>query len=773
MKKLILIIFLVFVSSVAAVEVYETDFNKDYKVDLDDVTEFLKDLGKTDNYNYRYDVKEDWKIDFYDLVMVAKNYGKTYPKQIKNYDVVVVGAGSGGIAAAIQAARLGADVALLEETDYIGGQLIAVPTMDEGTRITRDYGIYNEFANRIKSYYEARGKSMGTCYWNPDTICMEPHVARQILMQMINDEDIDLFLKTKVYDVLKSSNTVKGVITEDGKEFNSKVVIDATEYGDVIPLTGARYRVANSVSTDINPSCVQDITYTAIIKKYPNGVPGQLFMETPPPGYSEAKNYFKEVVTKDGSNWYTNWGSYPVNWITHTAYRGIPDSSNPNDYTASVTDASKITKTGVNWANDYPGNFIGSATLSLEYLEDPVYRRKINCEAKLKTLQFIYYTQHDLQQPLWSIANDEGFDTTYNIQKNSCPNIPEEYKEIEKHFPTVPYVRESRRIVPVDILTAEEIERIGNPPKAQESYKTSLAVGYYHDDLHNCKANEYLDTSLETMSDVPETWTIGPFQVPFEAFIPETIDGFLPAEKNIGVTRLVNGAIRLQPITMQTGQAVGIIAALSVKQNKQPRNINVLEVQKELVEVGSQLSLNIYTDVPTSHEYWKQIELISARELMSGYGDETFGPDNTLTRAEMAAVLGNLLDLDRSNPPETPTFQDVSKDKWYYKHVEAIYEVGITGGCSADPPLFCPQDPVTRAQMATFLVKALGHEKYTGTQQSFSDVSIDQWYHGWIEKANELGIMGGYGDGTFKPEQNMKRGEVAVALYNTLLYMNN
>ena len=283
-------------------------------------------------------------------------------------------------------------------------------------------------------------------------------------------------------------------------------------------------------------------------------------MNTPPLGYEEGKQYFQLVVTKDGSYWWSSW-SYPVNWESHSAYRGLPDSSNPADYTGTKADAYKITKTEVNWANDYPGNFIVGPTLNLQYLEDPVYRRKINCEAKLKTLQFIYYTQHDLQQPLWSIANDEGFDTTYNIQENSCPNIPEEYKEIEKYFPPLPYVRESIRIVPVDVLTAEEIERIGNPPKARESYKSSLAVGYYHDDLHNCKANEYLDTSLETMSDVPETWTIGPFQVPFETFIPETVDGFLPAEKNIGVTRLVNGAIRLQPITMQTGQAVGIIAA--------------------------------------------------------------------------------------------------------------------------------------------------------------------------------------------------------------------
>ena len=63
-----------------------------------------------------------------------------------------------------------------------------------------------------------------------------------------------------------------GVTTKKGSTFSSKILIDATEYGDIIPMTGARYRVGNSVVGNINPnSCIQDITYTAIIKKYPGG----------------------------------------------------------------------------------------------------------------------------------------------------------------------------------------------------------------------------------------------------------------------------------------------------------------------------------------------------------------------------------------------------------------------------------------------------------------------------------------------------------------------
>ena len=702
-------------------------------------------------------------------VYLVQHQVRFKPQASENdYDVVVVGAGSGGISAAIQAARLGSRVALIEETGMIGGQLITVPNMDEGMSQARNSGIYAEFANKINNYYSQQGKSTSTCYWSSDSLCFEPKAVLEILNQMIADEpNIDLILNTKVTKALATGNKVEGVVTNDGKIYKAKVTIDATEYGDVIPLTPAKYRVGNSTSDAINQNaCIQDITYTATVTKYPQGASSELIINNPPPKYEEYKDLFSEKVASSGASWYIDSGKYPADWITHNSYRGLPDSLNPNNYTAATREqAANITKTGINWANDYPA----TNQLSVKYLEDKTFRTQVNCEAKLKTLNFVYYLQQQFDKN-WSLSTNEGFS---NFDSNQCPNIPAEYNQLLTHFPPLPYIRESIRIVPIYTLTAGDIKRTGSPLIAQKLFKSSIAVGYYHNDLHNCKENENLESGLESRSDVPETWTVGPFQVPIESLIPETVNGFLAAEKNIGVTRLVNGATRLQPITMLTGQAAGALAAVSVKDQLELRDVKPAKVQAELIKAGDFLSVYDFKDVPKGHPYWDAVQMISTHKIMIGYSPEEFGVDNNLTRAEMATVLGNYLDLDRTNPPATPSFVDVAKDIWYYKHIEAIFKEGLTAGCQTDPPKYCPDDPLTREQMAVFAVRLVHEEPYSGIDQSFADVPVDKWSHKWVSKATHLGLMQGYSDNTFKPEEPIKRGKVSEIFNNILLYEKN
>ena len=380
--------------------------------------------------------------------MVAASFGISCTVAIahaQSYDVVIAGAGTGGVSASIQAARLGANVALLEESDWIGGQMAAaaVSTMDEGNDLTPPSGIYREFLARMDAYYLARNKSVATCYWQDNTHCFEPSAARKILNEMILEVNtgngvkksghITLLLEDRVARVLSSGDKVTGVVTEKGKSLESKVLIDATEYGDVLPLTPARYRSGHGIGLDKSGACTQDITYTMVIKKYPAGVPKELQMQHTPPEYEKYLPMLRE-------QWQTNGNpttrTLPVNFANHNAYRGLPDTSNPELYVS--TQYEQITRTVLNWFNDYPVR---------TNIFDRADRQKILCGAKLKTLANLYYLQHELGETLWSVANDEGYDTEFNRTQNASPNIPDEFKVIADNFPALPYIRESNRLI--------------------------------------------------------------------------------------------------------------------------------------------------------------------------------------------------------------------------------------------------------------------------------------------------------------------------------------
>jgi hypothetical protein len=237
---------------------------------------------------------------------------------------------------------------------------------------------------------------------------------------------------------------------------------------------------------------------------------------------------------------------------------------------------------------------------------------------QLKTLHLLYYIQHSLGITDWSVANDEGFDTPCRRAEVDAwlgerPDlIP--YRAVLYHFSIIPYVRESRRIVGLHTLVAREIER---KPGRPVQFAHTVALGDYPVDMHGSLSNRYLELDLESENAVSHDFRqrgSGPFAIPFECFIPESIDGFLPAEKNFSQSRMSNGATRLQPHTMNMGQAVGAIAALAVKKRVQPRAVDPTLVQQVLLEAGCTLAIDPIKGARWGSPEWrdKQWEILKS-----------------------------------------------------------------------------------------------------------------------------------------------------------------
>lgn len=545
-----------------------------------------------------------------------------------SYDVVIAGGGAGGVGAAIAAARLGARVALLEETDWLGGQMTAaaVSTMDDlsGNKT----GLYGEFYENIQYHYFKIGKSISTCYWDGNTTAFEPSVGRDILVSMVDraakeaasgDKKgaLDVYYNARITAVHVEHSAVRSVTADlNGKnrEIQAKVLIDTTECGDVIPLTGAAYRSGNAQSpVTMGQGRIQDITWVAVMKRYAGGIPSHLRLRTPPPGYERYVPEFRKVVATNGNSFRDYPLRMPVDFATHNGYRGLPDSSNPANYDASTSEGwAAVSKTAINWANDYPGAEMweGRGGLPIAYLEDSSFRRAVDANAMLKTLCFLYYVQNELNEP-WSVADDE-FDSEQPL-KTASGVIPWEYDEILRRFPIRPYVRESRRIVGMETPTSTTVRwnsESYRDGKEGREVPTAMAIGGYILDLHAGDEDRDLEPEFgETYASIKRDMPRGPFQVPFGSFIPRDLDGFLVAEKNLSMSRLVGGAFRLQPVSMLTGQAAGTMAAIAVRDNVQPRLLDPRVVQRVLLEAGSALSLCEYSDVPRGHPLWPAVQM--------------------------------------------------------------------------------------------------------------------------------------------------------------------
>jgi len=300
---------------------------------------------------------------------------------------------------------------------------------------------------------------------------MEPRVGQAILYAMIAETrrhgTLDISLRSTVAKVIKTDNTVTGVVVQSlgaqgiaSREVGCRTLIDATEWGDVIPLTGARYRVGNCVSDSIQPEReIQHLTWTAVIRQYPGPVPPALRITSAPPGYTEAVEKKFAAMPKAGGT--VQLPPYdpknkPWTFASFIAYRAMPDSARPecglaltstpinySDLVAyrAILAASPITRTHMNYENDYP--------VHIRDVEDPASRTKTCREAQLRTLHLLYYVQHTLGETGWSVADDEGFDTPFRRAEVAAwlQDSPElqSYRVILNHFSVMAYARESRR----------------------------------------------------------------------------------------------------------------------------------------------------------------------------------------------------------------------------------------------------------------------------------------------------------------------------------------
>src|SRR5512135_1396033 len=176
-----------------------------------------------------------------------------------------------------------------------------------------------------------------------------------------------------------------------------------------------------------------------------------------------------------------------------------------------------------------------------------------------------------------------------------------------------------------------------------------------------------------------------------------------------------------------------------------------------------------FLDVPQADIFHADVEKIFRNGVTAGCGGGNYCRNAPVTRAQMAVfLLKAKLGADHVPPACAGIFGDVACPSLFADWIEELYASGITGGCNASPLLYCPDAPVTRAQMAPFLLKASLGSSYappncTGTV--FTDVPCTGGiFDPWIEDLASRGITAGCGGGAYCPGAPNTRGQMAVFL---------
>lgn len=172
-----------------------------------------------------------------------------------------------------------------------------------------------------------------------------------------------------------------------------------------------------------------------------------------------------------------------------------------------------------------------------------------------------------------------------------------------------------------------------------------------------------------------------------------------------------------------------------------------------------------FSDVRKDHWAYDSIQFVSNLNIVNGYQDGTYHPNEFITRAQAAKVLAKALKLDLSTE-YSPKFIDVSIKHSAYKQIAKLTELGIF----QNNKLFHPNDYLSRGQLSKILAKGFKIEVDNVNKQKFSDVSLDYWAYHYIHTLAEIKISKGVDDVHFKPTGTVTRAHMAANIERAIKF---
>lgn len=510
---------------------------------------------------------------------------------IHHYDIAILGGGMGGCAAALAACDAGLRVVLTEETDWVGGQMTSqgVSALDEHANIETFGGtrLYTALRDGIRAHYMREYGAppiMNHSVLGPNRplnpgngwvsrLCFEPRVGLAVLMSLLQPH-LDTGRLTLLHNTVPTAADVRDgqvlivtVRTAQGDEIGLEAAcfLDATELGDLLPLTGTAYVTGAESQAQTGeprapltarPGEIQAFTACFAVEY----CPGEHHVIPQPDGYAhfrDSQPFTLAPVGRDGQPVvYEMFAVSEQGNLPFWSYRRIYDGALLGGHDIAL----------INWGSI---DYYGASLIDVS----PAEKARALDEARRLSLSFLHWLQTECPR-------DDGGGLGYP-ELRLRPDVMGTTDGLSK----APYIRESRRIVPLRQIVEQDIAAEFNPGSTARHMPDSVGLGWYAMDVHACVGSP--TTSLYAPTK--------PFQIPLGALIPRETRNLIAACKNIGTTHLTNGAYRLHPTEWNIGESAGALAACCVELRVTPHQVAgdpalLEEFQRRLTERGIPLA---------------------------------------------------------------------------------------------------------------------------------------------------------------------------------------
>jgi hypothetical protein len=460
-------------------------------------------------------------------------------------DVLVVGGGTGGTAAAIQSARRGVRVILASEFEWLGGMLTAagVPAPDGNELDAFRTGLWGAFLKELH-----RRQKGGLDHGWVSFFTYHPRVGAEIFADWVATLPNLRWISGQVPLAVNRMGDRLSSVHFENYHITATIIIDGTELGDLLALAEVPYRWGWELHSAFHepsvPASDNPLTLT-----YPVQTPTWVVMMRDFGEQAQAP-----VIP-------------PPSEIDLSAFEGCSEGYSPEqflNYGRLPGDRLMI-----NWPQK--GNDYGDRLHRL--VESSDSRREFFQEA----LNYSHAFAHVIQTK---------FGQRYGLATDMFPHDPMSIGG--GAFALCPYIRESRRLVGLTTIQEQDIlpqanGQVAPLPINDQGRCEAIALGNYPNDHHYpAPASNHLTLTPKAIR-WGGRWTGTPFTIPYRSLIPDAVDGLLVCDKNLSVSHIANGATRLQPIVLGIGQAAGMAAALCVDHHCQPRDLPVEALQEALL----------------------------------------------------------------------------------------------------------------------------------------------------------------------------------------------